>query len=81
MKRGVSTILSLLLAWQVSGQNDVKQQLIKIFNEAEQCYLMDDYQQLKSCLDNYYERFYENIYDIDDSLDVFLAYYDKMYGA
>ena len=81
MKRGVSIILSILLAWQLYGQNDVKHQLIKIFNEAEQCYLMDDYQQLKSCLDNYYETFNDNFFDMDDSVDVFLAYYNKMYGA
>ena len=47
MKKGITILLSLLLSLQINSQSDGKQQLINLFNEAEHCYLMDDYQQLE----------------------------------
>ena len=47
MKRGVIILLGSLLALCLQAQVNVRQQLLKLFAEAEQCYLLDDYQQLK----------------------------------
>lgn len=81
MKQLTTIILSLLLAVPLFAQTDGKQQLIEIFKEAEQCYLMDDYQQLQTCLTNYSDAFKDNQSILDDSTDVYLAYYYKMCGA
>ena len=81
MKQFTTILLSLLLAVPLFAQTDGKQQLIEIFKEAEQCYLMDDYQQLQTCLTNYSDVFTENQSALGDSTDVYLAYYYKMCGA
>lgn len=81
MKQLTTIFLSLLLAVPLFAQTDGKQQLIEIFKEAEQCYLMDDYQQLQTCLTNYSDVFTENQSALGDSTDVYLAYYYKMCGA
>lgn len=81
MRRSVTIILSLLLALPLFAQSNGKQQLKKIFNEAEQCYLMDDYQQLESYLKTYVDVFTANMYSLGDSIDVYSAYYYKMCGA
>lgn len=81
MKQLTTIILSLLLGVPLFAQTDGKQQLIEIFKEAEQCYLMDDYQQLQTCLTNYSDAFKDNQSILDDSTDVYLAYYYKMCGA
>lgn len=81
MRKGFTIILSFLLALQLSAQSDGKQRLQKIFNEAEQCYLIDDYQQLESCLKTYADVFTANVYDLGDSIDVYSAYYYKMCGT
>ena len=81
MKRSVSIILSFIVFQGLFAQSNGKQQLLKIFKEAERCYLIDDYQQLKSSLDDYYNIFNANQDDLGDSIDVFSAYYYKMCGA
>lgn len=81
MKQLTTIILSLLLAVPLFAQTDGKQHLIEIFKEAEQCYLMDDYQQLQTCLTNYSDAFKDNQSILGDSTDVYLAYYYKMCGA
>lgn len=81
MKQLTTIILSLLLGVPLFAQTDGKQQLIEIFKEAEQCYLMDDYQQLQTCLTNYSDVFTENQSELGDSTDVYLAYYYKMCGT
>ena len=81
MKQLTTIILSLLLAVPIFAQTDGKQHLIEIFKEAEQCYLMDDYQQLQTCLTNYSDAFKDNQSILGDSTDVYLAYYYKMCGA
>ena len=81
MRRNVAILLSFLLTLQLLAQSNSRQQLIKLFNEAEQCYLMDDYQQLESCLKTYADVFTANMYSLGDSIDVYSAYYYKMCGA
>ena len=79
--RSISIILSLLLTMHLPAQNDAKQQLTKIFSEAEHCYLMDDYQQIKTYLNKYYDVFIENQHSLGDSVDVYMAYYYKICGT
>lgn len=81
MKRSVITILGFLMAFSLLAQGDAKQRLINLFNEAEHCYLMDDYQQLDECIEKYADLFMENQEVLGDSIDVFRAYYAKMCGA
>ena len=81
MRKGIAIILSLSLAMQFFAQNDGKQKLIKIFNKAEQCYLMDDYQQLNECLNEYVDTFMAHQNLLGDSIDVYRAYYAKMCGS
>lgn len=63
------------------AQNSGKQLLVKIFNEAEQCYLNDDYQRLKDCIGEYVEEYRRCSQSLGDSADVYNAYYNKMCGA
>lgn len=81
MKRSLVLILGFLLTLQFAAQNNGKQQLVKIFNDAEQCYLKDDYQQLESCLKQYADIFIANQEELGDSIDVYQAYYYKMCGT
>lgn len=81
MRKVLLFFLSLLMVLHLPAQSVGKQQLIKIFNEAEQCYLMDDYQQLKSCLDDYSNVFQRNRINLGDSIDVYTAYFYKMCGT
>lgn len=81
MKKGITILLSLLLSLQINSQSDGKQQLINLFNEAEHCYLMDDYQQLEACIKQYSDTFLSCEEDLGDSIDVYRAYYAKMCGA
>ncbi len=81
MKKGVTFCLCLLLVLQLSAQNNARQQLIKFFNEAEHCYLIDDYRQLEKCLRQYADtiKIYQD--NLGDSIDVYQAYFAKMCGA
>ena len=81
MKRNIVLILGFLLALEISSQNNGKQQLVRIFMEAELCYLKDDYQQLESYLKQYADIFKDNQEELGDSTDVYQAYYYKMCGA
>ncbi len=81
MKRGIVLILGFLLTLQLAAQDKGKQQLARIFTEAEQCYLTDDYQQLEACLEQYIDIFKASQEELGDSADVYLAYYAKMLGA
>lgn len=81
MTRIVILILGLLLVQYLPAQDNFKQQLVKLFEEAEQCYLMDDYQQLESCLEQYADIFKVHQKAFGDSLDVYHAYYLKMCGT
>lgn len=81
MRKGLTIILGLFLASQIAAQKDGKQQLINLFNEAEQCYLMDDYQQLDVLIGQYAETFKVHQNSLGDSTDVYRAYYAKMCGA
>lgn len=81
MKKGMIILLTFMLSMHVSAQDDAKQQLVKLFTDAEQCYLMDDYQQLESYIIQYGDTFklYQSV--LGDSIDVFRAYHAKMYGS
>jgi hypothetical protein len=68
------------LTIQLAAQSNGKQQLVRIFTEAEQCYLKDDYQHLESCLKQYADIFKANQEELGDSIDVYRAYYAKMCG-
>lgn len=81
MKRYLFVFVCLFLTFRLSAKNDGKQQLVQIFNEAEQCYLMDDYQRLDSCLRQYASIFNTCEYSLGDSIDVYRAYYAKMCGS
>lgn len=81
MRKGLPILLCMLLTLQLSAQRDSKQRLLALFEEAEQCYLMDDYQRLDLCLSNYAEIYNDHQDDLGDSIDVYSAYYYKMCGA
>ena len=81
MRRGIAVIICFLTFARLSAQDDGKRRLVSIFTEAEQCYLMDDYQQLESCLERYADTFLDCQESLGDSIDVYRAYYDKMCGA
>lgn len=81
MRRGIAVIICFLTFVRLSAQDDGKRRLVSIFTEAEQCYLMDDYQQLESCLERYADTFLDCQESLGDSIDVYRAYYDKMCGA
>ena len=81
MKRGVIILFGSLLALCLQAQVNVRQQLLKLFAEAEQCYLLDDYQQLKSCLEQYADAFIDHQEVLGDSIDVYRAFYSKMCGS
>ena len=74
-------ILSCLGVAPMSAQDDVKAKLTRLFEEAEQCYLMDDYQQLSNCIYDYYDIWSDCTDELGDSADVYDAYYYKMRGA
>ena len=76
-------IFAICLASSCIGftQDPVKLRLTTLFNEAEQCYLMDDYQQLQEYCNQYGEIFDEYGGMLTDSVDVFQGYYYKMLGA
>lgn len=83
MKRTILSFFCLLcmtLAASATDRNGVKRQLTRLFNEAEQCYLIDDYQQLESCITQYVDTL-DAYMDIIDSTEIFKGYYYKMCGA
>ena len=63
------------------AQDAVKLRLTTLFNQAEQCYKMDDYQQLQEYCNQYEEIFDEYGYLLADSVDVFQGYFSKMLGS
>ena len=81
MMRTIILALTFLTALQLQAQNWVKQQLNRLFTEAEQCYLIDDYQQLESSMKQYKELFDANKPSLGDSIDIYDAYYYKMLGT
>lgn len=82
MKRKVVAIIqSILLSIPLFAQEGANQQLLSIFRESEQCYLMDDYQQLELNINRYADIFKKHADSLGDSLDVYRAYYYKMCGT
>ena len=78
--RPILIIVSLFCFGTTLACNE-KQQLIGLFNKAENSYLMDDYQQLYSYINQYYEIMNSNWELLGDSADVYEAYYNKMCGC
>ena len=72
-------LLAAMLAAHASGHP--KQRLNALFERAEQSYLMDDFELLKSYLGDYRKLLYEEGDQLGDSLDIYLAYYYKICGA
>ena len=81
MRKSITVIFGILIASQLFAQDKAKRELVKLFSEAEQCYMMDDYQQLESCLIQYADTFIHYRDFLGDSIDVYQAYYYKMCGA
>ena len=81
MMRSIILALTFLTALQLQAQNWVKQQLVRLFTEAEQSYLMDDYQQLKSSMQQYDNLLKAYQHSLGDSIDIYRAYYYKMRGT
>ena len=83
MKKILGIILCLLFLTSANGfatADDEKCQLDKLFKEAEQCYLTDDFEQLKAYLNAYNKLYskYESV--LGDTADVYYAYYCKIRG-
>ena len=83
MLRSFVVVAAMLTATlDAEAQPSVGQQLDALFREAEQCYLIDDYERLGECIARY-----RSLLDacdktlLADSLDVFRAYLLKMRGS
>lgn len=63
------------------AMDEVKHRLTSLFNQAEQCYLIDDYQQLQEYCNQYVDILDEYGGMLSDSLDVFQGYYYKMLAS
>ncbi len=74
-------LMWFLFAVGASAQNALHQKLLSLFQEAEQCYLTDDYQRMKACKDQYEELLLKYDFMESDSSDVFYAYALKMNGS
>jgi len=81
MRKGLLICAISLLAVSLMGQERLEQKLAALFDEAEQCYLMDDYQQLYDCIEQYVDIFDDRELADADSADVYRAYYFKMCGS
>ena len=83
MGKRVYTIILLCCAATLGSISmaQVKQQLAALFEQAEQYYLMDDYQRLEEYCGRYHNLLEEHFDEFGDSLDVFVAYYNKMLGS
>lgn len=83
MKRSITIIICLfclVITATSIDDTEVKHRLHLLFHQAEDCYLMDDYQQLHNCITQYDSLF--SIYQsYIDSTDVFQAFSDKMHGT
>ena len=83
MRKRLLITAAICILFQGFGfaQNPVSLRLTSLFNQAEQCYLIDDYQQLQNLCDQYKEIFDEYSDALGDSLDVFQGYFRKMVGS
>ena len=81
MRKGLFIFIMSLTAGTALSQGRMEQRLMKLFDEAEQCYLMDDYQQLHHCIQLYHETFKPDECANMDSVDIYRAYYYKMCGS
>lgn len=77
----ITAIICILFQGLGLAQNPVSLRLTSLFNQAEQCYLIDDYQQLQNLCDQYKEIIDEYSDALGDSLGVFQGYFRKMVGS
>ena len=70
----------LIVSLCINANDNPQQQLTQLFKQGEQCYLTDDFEQLKTCLDDYYQLYAQSCELLGDSSDVYYAYYCKMMG-
>lgn len=76
----LTCLLIVSLCVNASEGDNSKQKLKQLFVRAEQCYLTDDFEQLKTCLDDYVLLYNQSLELLGDSLDVYYAYYCKIKG-
>ncbi len=82
MRRHLLLFIILLTSFgAVRAKDDVRQRLALLLEKAESCYLIDDYQQLHVCIQEYYDLYSQNTNLLSDSLDVYEAYFFKMCGS
>ncbi len=81
MRRSLQLLMLFSLSLQALAASDVSHRLMALFDEAERCYLIDDYQRLHECIGEYYQLFDVNRQQLTDSADVYEAYYQKMCGS
>jgi len=84
MKKVLTIISCLLFLISISAfavADDEKRQLDKLFQEAERCYLTDDFESLKEYTKDYFGLYRQYQSLLGDSADVYYAYYCKMRGA
>ena len=82
MKRRCITIIqSFIFALYISAQVCSGTQLEAIYKEAKQCYLKDDYIQLKECISRYEDLFNLSNYTLGDSAEIYRAYLYYIKGA
>lgn len=78
--RIIMIMVGLMVSSAVIANDDSRQRLTGLFLQAEQCYLTDDFEQLRTCRENYGELYRQSKALLGDSADVYQAYYDKMSG-
>ena len=81
MIRPLLTIWLCLAACTLAAQVSPKQELTRLFQQAERCYMLDDYQQLLACCRDYRKVMAGSYDELEDSVDVFSGYEYKMLGA
>lgn len=82
MRRYILLLFTFLATFGgAEAQIDVRQKLQDLFDRAESSYLIDDYQQLDQYIDTFRTIFTSHAAQLEDSLDVYKAYYSKMRGS
>lgn len=81
MRRSFLLLMVMASSGLLWAHDGVRQRLGALFDEAEICYLIDDYRRLHSCIGEYHRLFVDNRHLLADSADVYEAYYHKMCGS
>ena len=81
MRKRFFLIIICVSCLGMAAADNCKQQLLRLFDEAEHCYLIDDYQQLWLCITQYYDVLSRNKEQLGTSRPVYEAFYNKMCGS